>query len=138
VRALVPPLHVASFLHDDWVSSVDVLSTTSPAVAWETGAGPISPGQERILSGSYDGLLRMWNMSSETIAVSPPAANGGHHASIKSVKLVSLNQIVSSGIDRTVRLWKYKESESGLSSTISPQVELYGHKSSVNSLAVHS
>ncbi|KMU75694.1 microtubule-associated protein [Coccidioides immitis RMSCC 3703] len=46
VRALIPPLHVASFLHDDWVSSVDVLSD--------------SQNEEWIISASYDGLLRVW------------------------------------------------------------------------------
>jgi len=76
-------------------------------------------------------------MSSETIAVSPSAENGGHQAAIKSVKMVSPNQIVSSGLDRTVRLWKYTESEDGFSGAISPQVEFYGHKSSVDSVTVH-
>ena len=47
-RALVPPLNVTSFEHDDWVSAVDVLSG-------------VQSGQERILSASYDGLLRVWN-----------------------------------------------------------------------------
>ncbi len=50
-RALIPPLHIASFLHDDWVSSVDALSATSV-----TGGQSVAAGQEKILSGSYDGL----------------------------------------------------------------------------------
>ncbi|KAK2785949.1 ribosome biogenesis protein ytm1 [Onygenales sp. PD_12] len=133
VRALVPPLHVASFQHDDWVSAVDVLSSTSAA-----GGSRVKPGQERILSASYDGLLRMWNMSSETIAVSPSAGEGGHTMSIKCARMVSPNQIVSSGLDRTVRVWKYTESEDGFSATITPQIELYGHKSSVDSVAAHA
>ena len=137
IRALVPPLHVASFEHDDWVSSVDVLSDSSPAASWGAGPSRISQGQERILSGSYDGLLRVWNMSSETIAVSPSAADGGHAASIKTAKFVSPDQIVSAGLDRTVRLWRYNEEEGGFSGAISPQLELYGHKSLVNSLAVN-
>lgn len=136
VRALIPPLHVASYLHDDWVSSTDVLSATSPAATW--ASANISPGQERILSGSYDGLLRMWNMSAETIAVSPSAADGGHTASVKSARMVNPNQIVSSGLDRTVRVWKYSESDDGFSGNITPQLELYGHKSAVDSVAVHA
>ena len=43
VRARIPPQYVASFEHDDWVSDIDVMSTISP----------------RILSASYDGLLRV-------------------------------------------------------------------------------
>lgn len=136
VRALVPPLHVASFLHDDWVSSVDVLSATAPAATWASSS-QVSPGQERVLSGSYDGLLRIWNMSSQTIAVSPSAADGGHTASIKAAKFVSPTQIASAGLDRTVKLWKYAEDEDGFSAKISPQLDLYGHKSGINSLAVH-
>lgn len=137
VRALIPPLHIASFQHDDWVSSTDVLSSTSPAASWASGA-TFSKGQERILSGSYDGLLRIWNMSSETIATSPAPAEGGHTASIKAAKFVSPNQIASAGLDRTVRLWKYTENEDRFSGKISPQLELYGHKSGIESLAVHA
>jgi len=31
VKALIPPLHVASYEHDDWVSAVDVLSNSARA-----------------------------------------------------------------------------------------------------------
>lgn len=136
VRALIPPLHIASYMHDDWVSSVDVLSRTS--VGSGRGDASISAGQERILSASYDGLLRMWNMSSETIAVSPAASEGGHSASIKAAKIISPTQLASAGLDRTVKLWKYNEEEDGSSAQITPQLELYGHKLGINSLAVHS
>ncbi|KAJ5907429.1 hypothetical protein N7495_000111 [Penicillium taxi] len=137
VRALIPPLHIASFQHDDWVSATDVLSASSPAASWASGT-TFSKGQERILSGSYDGLLRVWTMSSETIATSPAATEGGHSASIKAAKFVSPTQIASAGLDRTVRLWKYTEEEGGFSAKISPQLELYGHKSGIESLAVHA
>ncbi|KAJ5112327.1 hypothetical protein N7532_000372 [Penicillium argentinense] len=137
VRALIPPLHIASFQHDDWVSATDVLSATAPAATWASGA-TFSKGQERILSGSYDGLLRVWNMSSETIATSPALADGGHTAPIKAAKFVSPNQIASASLDRTVRLWKYTEEDGGFSGKIAPQLELYGHKSGIESLAVHA
>ncbi|EPS28741.1 hypothetical protein PDE_03687 [Penicillium oxalicum 114-2] len=136
VRALIPPLHIASFQHDDWVSATDVLSSTSPAASWASGA-TFSKGQERILSGSYDGLLRVWNMSSEIIATSPVASDGGHTSSIKAAKFVSPNQIVSAGLDRTVRLWKYTE-DADFTGKISAQLELYGHKAAIESLAVHA
>ncbi|OJJ03637.1 hypothetical protein ASPVEDRAFT_134869 [Aspergillus versicolor CBS 583.65] len=135
VRALIPPLHIASFEHDDWVSSVDVLSVSSSAAA---GSSAISQGQERILSGSYDGLMRVWNMSSQVIATSPSPTEGGHTSSIKATKFVTPTSIVSAGLDRTVRVWKYSESEDGFSGKIAPQLELYGHKSGINSLAVHA
>lgn len=136
VCALIPPLHIASFEHDDWVSSTDVLSATAPAVT--SASGTIAAGAERILSGSYDGLLRVWNMSSQIMATSPAAGEGGHSASIKAAKFVSPSQIASAGLDRTVRLWKYSEEEGGFSGTIAPQLELYGHKSGIESLAAHA
>ncbi|KAL3468360.1 WD40-repeat-containing domain protein [Aspergillus heterothallicus] len=134
VRALIPPLHIASYEHDDWVGAVDVLSASSASARSTT----IPQGQERILSGSYDGLLRVWNMSSQVIATSPSPTDGGHASSIKAAKFVSPAQIVSAGLDRTVRLWKYSENEDGFSGKIAPQLELYGHKSGINSLAVHA
>lgn len=137
VRALIPPLYLASFEHDDWVSSVDVLSSASAAGNWAGHAATPVEGQERILSASYDGLLRVWNMSSETLATSGSAANGGHTASIKAAKFLSPTAIVSSGLDRTVRIWKYSEAADRLSASMAPQIELYGHKASVDSIAVH-
>ncbi|KAI9775495.1 MAG: ribosome biogenesis protein ytm1 [Candelina submexicana] len=137
VRAIIPPLYLASYEHDDWVSSVDVLSSTSLAASWAGIGASTATGQERILSGSYDGLLRVWNMSSQIIATSPSAVDGGHTASVKSAKFMSPTQLVSSGTDRTVRLWKYTEAADKLSAQIQPYLELYGHKASVDSLAVH-
>lgn len=137
VRAIIPPVYLASFEHDDWVSSVDVLSETSSATKWAGDEGSKPPGQERMLSGSYDGLLRVWNMSSDILVTSPSAGNGGHTSSIKAARFVSPTQLASSGLDRTLRLWKYSEDSEGFSASISPQLELYGHKASIDSIAVH-
>lgn len=121
VRARIPPQYVASFEHDDWVSDVDVLPGESP----------------RILSASYDGLLRVWNSSSQILATSPGTPQGGHCSFIKSAKFVSPNQVVSGGFDRSLRLWKYSEEQDGFSASLIPQMELYGHKSSVDSVCPH-
>ncbi|KAK3069026.1 ribosome biogenesis protein ytm1 [Teratosphaeriaceae sp. CCFEE 6253] len=115
VKALIPPLFAASYEHDDWVSSVDVLSS------------------QRILSGSYDGLLRVWNMSSEVVGT-----GHGHTACIKSVKFISPIQIASSGIDRTIRIWKYEDAQAAGAASLTPSLELYGHKASVDNIAVHA
>lgn len=137
VRAIIPPLYLASFEHDDWVSAVDFLSETSPAGKWAGSAGARKSGQERMLSGSYDGFLRIWSMSSEVLATSPSASNGGHTSSIKAARYISPSHLASAGLDRTIRLWKYSEDPEGFTASISPQVELYGHKASIESLAVH-
>jgi ribosome biogenesis protein YTM1 len=136
VRSLIPPIFEASFEHDDWVSCVDVLSSTSPAGVWQPGS--IQAGQERILSGSYDGLLRVWNKSGQTIGTSISPSLGGHTSSIKVAKFFSPTQVVSSGLDRTIRIWKYYESDDHFSANLTPKLELYGHKGSVESLAVHN
>jgi ribosome biogenesis protein YTM1 len=122
LRARIPPQYVASFQHDDWVSDVDVMSSTSP----------------RILSASYDGLLRVWNTSSQILATSPGVTRGGHGSFIKSAKFISPTQLVSGSFDRTLRLWQYSEDQDGFSATLSPQLELYGHKSSVESVYAHA
>jgi ribosome biogenesis protein YTM1 len=135
VRSLIPPLFEASFEHDDWVSSVDVLSNSSPSVAW--GGSGVASGQERIVSGSYDGLIRIWNKSGQAIITSPPASAGGHTAAVKSAKFISPTQIASAGMDRTVRIWKYQESDDHMSGTLKPTLELYGHEKLIHSIAVH-
>ena len=137
VRAIIPPLYLTSFEQDDWVSSVDVLSDASPAGKWVGRAGAVTLGQERMLSGSYDGLLRVWTMSSEVLATSAPAGSGGHTSSIKAARYISPSHIASAGLDRTIRLWKYSEDSEDFTASISPQIELYGHKSSIDALAVH-
>ncbi|KAI1375210.1 ribosome biogenesis protein YTM1 [Hypoxylon crocopeplum] len=132
VRSLVPPVHQASFEHDDWVADVDVLSQTSRAGVWS--GDRFATGQDRILSASYDGLLRVWNSSGSVVATS---SAGGHTASVRAAKFLSASQVASAGLDRTVRIWKYVESDDRLSGTLKPSLELYGHKSCVEALDVH-
>ncbi|KAK5697719.1 ribosome biogenesis protein ytm1 [Elasticomyces elasticus] len=113
VKALIPPIYSASYKHDDWISSVDVSS-------------------QRILSGSYDGLLRVWNMSSEVVGTGQ-----SHTSSVKAAKFVSPTQIASSGMDRTIRIWKYEDAQAAGAASLTPTLELYGHKASVDNIAVH-
>ncbi|KAF9730472.1 ribosome biogenesis protein ytm1 [Paraphaeosphaeria minitans] len=130
-RALIPPLNVTSFEHDDWVSAVDVLSASSAAGVWS--AGNVQNGQERILSASYDGLVRVWDMSGNVLATSDAPNNGGRITSLKSAKWISDKKIVVAGMDNTVRLYKYDED----TRTIAPSVELFSHRWGVQDLAVH-
>ncbi|KAK4951898.1 ribosome biogenesis protein ytm1 [Elasticomyces elasticus] len=113
VKALIPPIYSASYEHDDWISSVDVNS-------------------QRILSGSYDGLLRVWNMSSEVVGTGQ-----SHMSSIKAAKFISPTQVASSGMDRTIRIWKYEDAQAAGAASLTPTLELYGHKASVDKIAVH-
>ncbi|TVY87929.1 Ribosome biogenesis protein [Lachnellula willkommii] len=135
VRSLIPPLYEASFEHDDWISCVDVLSGSSRAGTWD--GREVLAGQERILSGSYDGLLRVWNKSGQAIATSVSSSAGGHTSSIKSARFISPTQIASSALDRTIRIWKYTEAEDHFSAELKPVMELYGHKGGIDSIDVH-
>jgi ribosome biogenesis protein YTM1 len=137
VRATIPPSYLTSFEHDDWVGSVDVLSSTSFAGQWGENKAKIANGRERILSGGYDGLLRIWTMSSEVVATSPAASDGGHTMAVKDARFISQTRIASAGMDRTVRIWKYAEDGDGVVASITPYAELYGHKANISSLAVH-
>jgi len=112
------------------VSAVDLLSQTSSAGIWAKG---VQSGQERILSASYDGLLRVWNMSGDAIATSVAPNNGGRITSLKAAKWVSDKKIVAAGLDNVVRVYKYDEDER----TITPSLELYSHRWGVNDIAVH-
>ncbi|KAH7131941.1 hypothetical protein B0J11DRAFT_480784 [Dendryphion nanum] len=133
VRALVPPKKVTSFEHDDWVSAVDILSATSPAGQWSKGT-TVQSGQERILSASYDGLVRVWDMSGDVLATSQPPNNGGRITSLKSAKWISEKKLAAAGMDGVVRLFKYDEDTRTITSTL----ELYSHRWPVESLAVHT
>ena len=122
-----PPRYVASFEHDDWVSAVDVMP----------GANTTNR-QPRLLSASYDGRIRVWNTSQQVLATSPAKSAGGHGSFVKDTKFISPTQLVSAGFDRVLRIWKYSEEEDSLSATITPQLELYGHTSCIDSIAVHA
>ncbi|ORY71194.1 ribosome biogenesis protein YTM1 [Pseudomassariella vexata] len=121
VRSLIPPVYQGSFEHDDWITGIDVLSG----------------GKQRLLTSSYDGLFRVWNASNQIIATSPSSSNGGHSAPVKAANFLSSSQIASAGMDRTIRLWKYTESDD-FTGQLKPTLELYGHKGSIESMDIHT
>ncbi|CAK9436108.1 uncharacterized protein LODBEIA_P06660 [Lodderomyces beijingensis] len=96
-RAILPPSFQASFQNDDWISSLDSINRASEAVT----ASQLAISDPKILSGSYDGVVRTYNMSGKV-----EKQYVGHSAPVKSVKWISPTRIVSSGNDRQVRLWK--------------------------------
>lgn len=108
-RAVLPPSFLGSFNNEDWISSIDTMKTPN----------------SNILSGSYDGIVRTYNMSGEV-----ENQYVGHSGSIRSVKWISDTRIVSAGNDRQVRLWKTNED---IGTTVAI---LEGHKAPVVSLDV--
>ncbi|KAL3233520.1 Ribosome biogenesis protein YTM1 [Nakaseomyces bracarensis] len=123
-RAVLPPSFLASFNNDDWVSALDV-----------------SDDRRHIYSGSYDGVVRTWNMSGKV-----EKQYSGHSAAVKAVKFISSTRIVSASNDRTVRLWKTKNDEipqNNIEEDEEDEIEdgktlaiLEGHKAPVVSLDV--
>lgn len=95
-RAVLPPKFLSSFSNEDWVSSVD--SIGSMAFAAATGTVTSNP---KILTGSYDGIVRIWNGSGKV-----ETQLEGHSQPVKAVKFVSPTRFVTGGMDRTIRLWK--------------------------------
>ncbi|EME80329.1 uncharacterized protein MYCFIDRAFT_63461 [Pseudocercospora fijiensis CIRAD86] len=120
VKALVPPLHVASYEHDEWVSSVDISSNSG---------APSS----RILSGSFDGSIRIWDESSQVIATGQ-----WHRSSVQSVKFITTNSIASAGNDRSIRIWDFENSDEKDRGKLTPKLELLGHKSIIDRIVVHA
>lgn len=117
VRAAVPPKFLASFQHDDWVSSV--------------ATSPHSPDPV-ILSGSFDGIARVWNTSGQVLGEAV-----GHTSAIKAAQWIDADTFATGGMDRTLRLWRYRR-ESLVEAAIKPIAEYVGHKSTVDSLSVHT
>ncbi|TGZ84228.1 WD40 repeat-like protein [Ascodesmis nigricans] len=114
VRAAVPPKYLSSFEHDDWVSSVSV----------RPGSEPL------ILSGAYDGIARVWNLSGEVIGQA-----AGHTAGIKSSRWTDTNSFVTAGLDRSLRTWTYTPDDA---EAIQCVAEYVGHTSTVECIATNS
>ena len=125
VRAKIPPRYIASYEHDDWVSSVDATIASNSRLA-------------RILTASYDGHLRVWNQSSQVLATSPGRLDGGHASFVKSAKFITPTQIASTGFDRVVKMWNYKEDEAASTAALIPSLDLYGHSAAIESVDTHA
>nr|AIF73520.1 WD40 protein [Volvox ferrisii] len=99
VPAVVPPQQKSASPHDDWVSSVDASRCSpSPSPSGPTGV---------ILSGSYDGLLRVWNGDLHCTSATP-----AHEGGVNCVRYLPPSQgnlLLTCGKDLTVKLWKLED-----------------------------
>lgn len=143
IRALVPPHTETTFEHPDWVASVDILSATSPAARWASSSGSsdgeriVSAASERVLSSSFDGLVRIWNPDGECIATTPGPDAGGHRLPVKAARFLSPHHIASGGMDRRIKIWRYGEDAEGAQGTFKLVMDLLGHLAPITSLEVH-
>ena len=146
-RAQLPPVHLSSFRHDDCIGAVDVLSASHEAAS----SNSVAPGHERILSASFDGAVRIWNLSGQILATSEGASVSdelgnrrladGRLPELLATKFISPTSVVASGWRSYLRIWGYQEdshASAGSKASLVPTLDLHGHAMSVNSLAVHS
>lgn len=116
-KSVLPPSFLASFPHEDWISSVQFQ--------------PKKGTSKHIATGSYDGIVRLWDQSG---AVKHQLS--GHSAAVKSISWLSNQKFVSGGRDAVLLLWQADpENESA-----APKVQamLEGHTSSVDAIAYHA
>ncbi|CAO3657977.1 unnamed protein product [Umbelopsis ramanniana] len=114
VESMLPPTPVSAFQHDDWISSVKGQQSS-----------------QLFLTGSYDSMVRLWNMSGECVATLE-----GHADAVKSVAFGATtgNEAVvySASLDQTVMAWEY----SLVDSSYRVLYQCKGHKGSVEAVAV--
>ncbi|KAG2450685.1 hypothetical protein HYH02_004524 [Chlamydomonas schloesseri] len=128
VPAVVPPQQKNSTPHDDWVSSVDG-SRCAPASS--SGGAPSGV----VVSGSYDGLLRLWNGDLEAVA-----SVSAHAGGVNCARFLPKSQgdlLLTSGKDRLVKMWRLESPEDG--SEAGPSCRLVatyrGHEDGVEAVA---
>ncbi|KAI9894016.1 MAG: ribosome biogenesis protein ytm1 [Vezdaea aestivalis] len=140
VYARLPPPHVSTFPHDDWISGVDVLSATSPAGQISDNA--IVVGQERIITSSYDGILRIWDNNGKIVAASS-SPKSAPLRSLKAIRYLNPSTVVTGGMDRVIRLCNIPSTSNPdemdsdpPSASLNPKLALYGHTAPIESLSV--
>jgi WD40 repeat protein len=87
VELSLPPKLSASFIHDDWISSVQ-----------------INPNGNQILTGSYDSFVRIWNEQGQVVK----AISGGRHA-VKAVTWLSDDMIIYGDAKNNIFAYKVNE-----------------------------
>ncbi|KAH8548870.1 WD40-repeat-containing domain protein [Umbelopsis sp. PMI_123] len=114
VESMLPPTPISAFQHDDWISSVKGQHSS-----------------QLFLTGSYDSMVRLWNMSGECVATLD-----GHADAVKSVAFGAATEneavVFSSSLDQTVMAWEY----SLVDSSYRVLYQCRGHKGSVEAVAV--
>ena len=106
VRSVLPPKWKGRWTQEDWVGGVSVRDTG-------------------VLSGGYDGVVRVWDWSGNIVAKGK--SGEGTLRPLKCVKWID-GGFVSSGMDGIVKIWGY---EDGAMSLV---LEGKGHEASVDSV----
>jgi len=112
IEAMQPPQSLPSYQHDDWISSVSINSK-----------------KNLILTGSYDKVARIWDLSGNCISNLL-----GHTAPVKTVSWVEKNgtYCITGSNDNTVRIWEFDET----TGNSTPKYECKGHEGTIEDIAV--
>lgn len=126
IESTVPPTLQASYLHDDWISSIRILPT------------PSSIASPYFLTGCYDGKGRIWNTFGECIAVfnhgDMPVKSVAWIVDPSNAELAQHDSFtcLTSGLDKNVIGWGY-DTESKETRKL---FQCVGHEGTVESLSV--
>ncbi|KAJ2516908.1 ribosome biogenesis protein ytm1 [Coemansia sp. RSA 2049] len=114
VESMLPPTEIASYSHDDWISSVAASS------------------ESRFAVGSYDGVVRVWNAQGEC-----EHELRAHQAAVKSVAAARDSsrrgrvELISGSQDQTAIAWGTKDKE------LRPLYIARGHTGSIEAVAIN-
>jgi ribosome biogenesis protein len=110
VRSVLPPQWEGQWTQEDWVGGVSVR---------ETG----------VVSGGYDGIVRVWDWSGNVLAKA--RSGDGALKPVKCIKWIN-SGFISGGMDGSVRVYGYDDG------VISLLLEGKGHEASVDSVDYRS
>ncbi|KAJ1665719.1 ribosome biogenesis protein ytm1 [Coemansia sp. RSA 1813] len=114
VESMLPPTEIASYSHDDWISSVAASSAS------------------RFVVGSYDSVIRVWNAQGEC-----ENELRAHQSAVKSVTATRDSgrkgkiEFISGSQDQTAIAWGLKEKE------LRPLYIARGHTGSIEAVAIN-
>ncbi|KAI8816290.1 WD40-repeat-containing domain protein [Fimicolochytrium jonesii] len=120
VEATLPPTQAATFQHDEWIAAV------------KGHAGPAKPWT---LTGSYDGLARVWDRSGNCKAVLK-----AHAGAVKAVAWLpsqseQQDRIITGGQDFKAYGWEFGGEDADVKTKV--LFECAGHTGSVDAIAPH-
>ncbi len=107
--------------HRDWVKSI-----------------AISPRANILASGSFDGTIKIWQMTVDGLPLPEPLFTLSGHS--KGVYAIGIspdgNTLVSGSFDETIKIWQLNYDEKGLVNP-SPVHTLTGHLGSIRAIAIN-
>lgn len=109
-----------------------MLSSTSSAFLHQPSPDSVE-GAERILSSSYDGIVRVWDLSGNVVASTAPI-DSPMPTHVLAARFLSPTTIAAAGFDSKIRLYSTESS----SSTLTPSLTLLTHRHIITSLSAPS